>query len=1172
MAQGLELEIRGKDTVSTKLRTVGQNVDKMKRRIQGASAKVVGAFGRMGAAAQRMGGAVTRHARTAALAVAALATAAVVVGARFEQSMVNTASVAGATAEEFKALAVTARQWGAQTAFSATQVSDAMYSLASAGQSVAEIRESVGNVLLFAGATMTDMSAASELVVTSLSAFRMEASESARVANVFASAISQTQLNAERLGLSMPYVATTAKGLGLSIETTTAALGELISAGMPASMAGTSLRQVFATLLKPSKELRDALGEVSIKTDGLTGVIRKLKATVGSDPELLSKMFNVRALTAAQILVGKGADKLDDLTRAITGTTAAADMYAMQMDTVLSQFKIFRSAVEESFIASFETIKPQLRSVLASMIEWVNRSRAALVGLIDVTVEWVRENSELVLSILRIGSIAIGTAAAIGILSVTISAISGIVGIAISIFTGLIATLRLVGIIIQTTTILSVRALGVAFTALGRVAVISAIAGLRAFGASLIAVGRIIPATIAIIGGFITHLRLLPFYFQYLALNVSLAVTRLRLFTASLFRATGAAMVTAITSVKRLGAAFVYAARNAIPLMLTGLRSIPALLASLSRGLVTLGTRLVTTSALTTLLAGPWPLLIGIAVAALTAIGVWLYKTSDKFRDFARDVGGVIKRLGEWLWDKIKWPFVKIGELAVKAAGIFKRVFPDAAEAIEGMWAVLQEKGADAGDFVVKTGTSAVDSVKGAVSGAVGEVGGMVDDMKTKMFGFYDEIEARGQLKLAGQLGPEMPEVSPLPPDIEDRMVRITSAMNMLAMTGTGSMKAISEASTNTFMQMELQLGAVDAAYGTMVDSALDKELTGQKRREKMWESSKRTFLKSSSEMAKGYLKHQLAGTQEAEKASMAAALRRKYEDAKAGARRAYSAFASIPIIGPALGVAAAAAAFSFLIAFHKGGLIGERNNRTGRERVIRAQDGEFVVRRSAVEKIGIETLERINRTGNIPATESVKSRTSERLRQSDIARSAETVRETNRRSSSFETVENRNVINLAEVNRRSAIERIADRIVNQTTENISSRIDERQISRANETLASRTEKVLSIEVARQRMVNQAVANIQALESRLATGTYGPAYSAPHPTMIITQQQAAAQYPQPAPPLRPSGPPLTVNNEFNFNITRAGAQSADELREVIEEKVAPILEDVHKRGRFNLSK
>ena len=119
--------------------------------------------------------------------------------------------------------------------------------------------------------------------------------------------------------------------------------------------------------------------------------------------------------------------------------------------------------------------------------------------------------------------------------------------------------------------------------------------------------------------------------------------------------------------------------------------------------------------------------------------------------------------------------------------------------------------------------------------------------------------------------------------------------------------------------------------------------------------------------MVKKELKTRIVGILLASAAQETAASKLRLIDAKLGAVRAYAAFASIPIIGPILGAAAAAAAFAFLMAFQRGGLVPGVG--TGGRDTVPAilEPSEFVIQRGAVQAIGPETLDFINRTGTLP-------------------------------------------------------------------------------------------------------------------------------------------------------------------------------------------------------------
>lgn len=120
--------------------------------------------------------------------------------------MANAASVSGATGEEFEKMTALAREMGKTTVFSASEVADAMYYMASAGYKVEQMSASIAPILNLASATQSELAFTTDSVISTLNQFGLKASDAERVTNVFASAIGNSQATLEKLGYSMMYV------------------------------------------------------------------------------------------------------------------------------------------------------------------------------------------------------------------------------------------------------------------------------------------------------------------------------------------------------------------------------------------------------------------------------------------------------------------------------------------------------------------------------------------------------------------------------------------------------------------------------------------------------------------------------------------------------------------------------------------------------------------------------------------------------------------------------------------------------------------------------------------------------------------------------------------------------------------------------------------------------
>ena len=101
---------------------------------------------------------------------------------------------------------------------------------------------------------------------------------SERVANAMASGADRTAAGFQDMGIAMGYVSGSAKTVGWNVEQTSAAIGELSNRGLEGTRAGTGLRQVINSLIKPTKGATAALKEAGLGVDDLQTKSGKLKS------------------------------------------------------------------------------------------------------------------------------------------------------------------------------------------------------------------------------------------------------------------------------------------------------------------------------------------------------------------------------------------------------------------------------------------------------------------------------------------------------------------------------------------------------------------------------------------------------------------------------------------------------------------------------------------------------------------------------------------------------------------------------------------------------------------------------------------------------------------------------------------------------------------------------
>src|SRR5690606_4774450 len=127
-------------------------------------------------------------------------------------------------------------------------VADGFKFMGLAGWDAAQSIEAMPAVLNLATAASMDLARAADISSNIMSAFGLQASEAATVADTLAVANANANTSVEQLGDGMKYAGPVAQAFGISVGDTAAAIGTLSDAGIQGSMAGTSLRRVMSSL------------------------------------------------------------------------------------------------------------------------------------------------------------------------------------------------------------------------------------------------------------------------------------------------------------------------------------------------------------------------------------------------------------------------------------------------------------------------------------------------------------------------------------------------------------------------------------------------------------------------------------------------------------------------------------------------------------------------------------------------------------------------------------------------------------------------------------------------------------------------------------------------------------------------------------------------------------
>lgn len=299
------------------------------------------------------------------------------VGSTFEASMSKVKALSGASASQLEALSGKAKELGASTRFSASEVADGFSYMALAGWDADTMLSAIDGVLNLAAASEMDLATASDMVTDYLSAFGMEASQAGEMADMMAYAQANANTSTIQLGDAFGNCASTMNTAGQSMRTTTAVLEAMANQGLKGSEAGTALAAIMSQITQKMDDGAIQIGETTVAVQDEAGNFRDLvdiirdvdAATQGmgsaQKSAALGAVFNGSSLKGLQAVLNEGVDNVADYAAALDNCSgAAAEMAGTMQDNLKGALTELGSATEGLGIAIYEGIADPLTDLV----------------------------------------------------------------------------------------------------------------------------------------------------------------------------------------------------------------------------------------------------------------------------------------------------------------------------------------------------------------------------------------------------------------------------------------------------------------------------------------------------------------------------------------------------------------------------------------------------------------------------------------------------------------------------------------------------------------------------------------------------------------------------------------------------------------------------------------
>lgn len=313
------------------------------------------------------------------------------VGSSFESSMSNVEALSGATGSALDSLESKAKELGASTKFSASEVADAFGYMALAGWDTNQMLDGISGVLDLAAASGMDLANASDMVTDYLSAFGLEAKDATKMSNMLAYAQANSNTTAAQLGEAYGNCAANLNASGQSIEAVTALLEAMANQGTKGSEAGTALKSVMSQITQKMSDGKIQIGQYNIAVQDQAGNFRSLIDIISDVSEATSSMgeaeraaalagtFSETALSGLNLVLNEGVDNIRDYyTELGNCDNAASNMAATMQDNLKGSMTELESATEGLGIAVYDLFDDSLKSVVDVATDAISGITAAI--------------------------------------------------------------------------------------------------------------------------------------------------------------------------------------------------------------------------------------------------------------------------------------------------------------------------------------------------------------------------------------------------------------------------------------------------------------------------------------------------------------------------------------------------------------------------------------------------------------------------------------------------------------------------------------------------------------------------------------------------------------------------------------------------------------------------
>ena len=308
--------------------SIGANLSGLQRglKIAGNSLK------RFGASAKRIGSNITRN---VSVPFAAAGAAGVKMATDLETSFSKIENLVGITGKALDDFKTSVKGVSAATGQSQQALSEALFTVASAGLRGAEATEVLERSAKASAIGLGDTQQIAQALTGVLQAYSKEGLTAAEATDTLTAIVREGNLEAESLAPTLGRIVGIGSQLGISFQELGANIATFTRLGVPAEEAVVGLRGVMTSFLKPTQDAEKALATIGLTSEDLRNKVGEegLQSTLafltesfkGNDEALVSVFGNVRALSTVLGTAGAQGEAYADVLNNISNSTGIVD-------------------------------------------------------------------------------------------------------------------------------------------------------------------------------------------------------------------------------------------------------------------------------------------------------------------------------------------------------------------------------------------------------------------------------------------------------------------------------------------------------------------------------------------------------------------------------------------------------------------------------------------------------------------------------------------------------------------------------------------------------------------------------------------------------------------------------------------------------------------------------